>query len=91
MSGLEFRDPAPGPRRPHGTRLARDLKAQPGRWAAVRRGLTANGAFGASWKIRTGYHGWCSPAGTFDAAVRAEDGGYTLFVRYIGDPGAVTE
>lgn len=91
MSGvLRWEDPPPAIRygnRPAPTsvdwyRVAAQLRAKPGEWAAVAEAVATN----APAMIRSANYAAFRPAGAFDSVGRrTADGVYTIYARYLGD------
>lgn len=64
--------------------VARDLRANPGRWAVV---AENNGNVGLAAGIKGGRYPALRPAGAFDAVSRSRGGIFTTYARYLGDGG----
>lgn len=90
MSGILRWENPPAPARrggrdtPDGVdwyRIAAQLRARPGEWAAIAEGVETN----APAYIRSARSAAFRPAGAFDAVGRQVRGVYTLYARYRGE------
>lgn len=66
---------------------AKALRANPGQWALVKVGSTAQAARNAAHQIRHGRIVAYQPAGQFDATSRTVSGEHRVYVRYVGAQG----
>lgn len=66
--------------------VARELEANPGRWARVGSYATSNSASAVALQIRQGKISAYEPPGAFEAAARTVNSEPRVYARYLGDP-----
>jgi hypothetical protein len=66
-------------------KIAKELKANPGQWARVQKGLKTAAAAST---INTAGANAYAPRGSYEATARKNDkGSYDVYARYVGDAG----
>lgn len=68
--------------------VATELRRRPGEWAVLLEAERFGNGGGIAGQIKAGALIAFRPAGAFDATTRTVDGLYTVYARYVGDPGA---
>ncbi|MFG3509681.1 hypothetical protein ACGF5F_29735 [Streptomyces sp. NPDC047821] len=87
MSDFRWEDPPPSSQRVYRKHdaIARQLRANPARWAMVALCRSSGNARSMASNIRVGKTLAYTPAGDFDAVVREVDDEVRVYARYLGE------